>query len=239
MEEGFCLLEDYEKWIALYWTFPVPWAGHTKLDEDAASAAKQSMTIQFQRNLVRQKISVARTKLIDEVSYMELHTFRPGKEIADVLAKIANRCRTDGAGFVYVRFGGPARIRYHSELEHLVETSFIKNGIPCVNIPVDPPDTLPNIEDKGLNSREPKMISPGLIEPYAHFRAWKAADKARKNDRERQVSQIIDFVTILRSNGQTFAEIKTHLNDNNILSTTGKRWTTEGLGKFFKRNGGV
>ena len=242
MEEEYSVLEDCEKWIALYWTLPVPWArdknrpnGHIELSKDADIAAEQSKTIQFQQALVRREVKEAKRQLIDEVPYMEADAFRPGQGIIDALKRIAARCRAEGAGFVYVRFGGPYRVRYHRELESYVESSFIGSGIKCAYIPVDPPENLQNEDDVSHNTRKPKFLSSGVIEPFSHFRAWKAADQARKDERERQIKKISEIFDELRSRGKTFSQVAAQLNSREIYSTTGKLWTADSLRKFVSR----
>ncbi len=42
-----------DRFLGLYWTLPVPWAGFTSLPKDAKAAAAQSRTIAYPRERVR------------------------------------------------------------------------------------------------------------------------------------------------------------------------------------------
>jgi len=240
--ENLPVLEDCEKWIALYWTLPVHWArdkdrpeGHIKLSEDADLAAQQSKTIQYQQNLVRQRVQKAQRQLIGEVPFIDDNDFRPTEAIKPILDGIAARCREEGAGFVYVRFGGPFRIRYHGELEHWVNSRVRRADIRCVAIDVGEERSLAEGSEDEQDTYNPKQVTPGLIDPFAHFRAWKAADQARKDGREHKSSKILGLVAECQSRGQTYAKIAEYLNNQEIYSMTGKLWTTEGLRKFVNR----
>jgi hypothetical protein len=244
MGEELTTLEDCEKWIALYWTFRVPWArnkdrpdGHITLSEDADTAAQESKTIQYQQALVRGKIKEAKRQLIGEVPYIEPDAFRPGDEIKDTLNRIAARCRDEGAGFVYVRFGGPYRVRYHAELEQWVKFTAKRSGIKCTFIEAEGHENGSESDEDEHDTHQPKQHYSGLIDPYAHFRKWKAADRSRKGEHEREqhISRIIDLVSELRGRGETFSKIAADLNVREIYSTTGKHWTAEGLRKFVTR----
>jgi hypothetical protein len=241
--ENLSVLEDCEKWIALYWTLPVPWArdkdrpeGHIKLSEDADRAAQESKTIQYQQNLVRHRVKEAKRHLIGEVPFIDDDAFRPTGKIIPIMDRIAARCRDEGAGFVYVRFGGPFRVRYHAELEQRVEYRVRRVGILCVPIDAVGGGNLAEWGEEEQDTYNPKQVTPGLIDPFAHFRAWKAADKARKHDSEHRASKILEFVAERQDLGQTFSHISEYLNNNEIYSMTGKLWTAEGLRKFVNRN---
>jgi hypothetical protein len=243
--ENLSVLEDCEKWIALYWTLPVPWArdkdrpeGHINLSEDADRAAQESKTIQYQQNLVRHRVKEAKRQLIGEVPFIDGDAFRPTEKIVAILDQIAARCREEGAGFVYVRFGGPFRVRYHAELEHWVKSRVKQADIRCVSIDVSEAaggGRLAEWAEDEQDTYNPKQVTPGLIDPFAHFRAWKAADQARKYDREHRSKKIIALVVEYQSYGQTFAQIAAYLNSQELYTMTGKPWTTEGLRKFVKR----
>lgn len=248
MEEKCYALEDCEKWIALYWTLPVPWArnrerpdGHITLSEDADTAAQQSKTIQYQQALVHHEIKKAKRQLIDEVPYIDRDDFRPSPKIKGVLDSIALRCRDEGAGFVYVRFGGPYRVRYYAELENWVKFTAKRSGIKYHFIDAEGHENHSEPDQDEYDTHQPKQHYSGLIDPYAHFRKWKAADRSRKDEheRERQISKIIGVVTELRGRGETFSKIAASLNAREIYSTTGKRWTAEGLRKFMTRKPGA
>jgi hypothetical protein len=240
--ENLSVLEDCEKWIALYWTLPVPWArdkdrpeGHIKLSEDADRAAQESKTIQYQQNLVRHRVKEAKRQLIGEVPFIDDDAFRPSEQIIPILDGIAVRCRDEGAGFVFVRFGGPFRVRYHSELEQWVKSRVLRADIRCVAIDAKEEGSLTEWGENEQDTYNPRQVTPGLIDPFAHFRAWKAADKARKHDSEHRASKILEFVAERQGLGQTFSHISDYLNNNEIYSMTGKLWTAEGLRKFVNR----
>jgi hypothetical protein len=185
--------------------------------------------------LVRREVEKARRQLIGEVTYIETDAFRPGKEIKDVLNRIAARCRDEGAGFVYVRFGGPYRLRYHAELENWIESTLKMSGIKFHFIEAEGHDNDPESDQDEHNKHQPKQHYSGLIDPFAHFRAWKAAGQNRKDGSEQQIRKIIEVVTELRNRGETFSQVATYLNSQEIYSPTGKIWTPDGLRKFVNR----
>ena len=243
MEEECSALEDCDKWIALYWTLSVPWArnrdrpdGHITLSEDADIAAQQSKTIQYQQALVRRDIKIAKRQLIGEVPYIDRDAFRPSDRIKGVLNRIAERCRAEGAGFVYVRFGGPYRVRYYAELENWVKFTAKRSGIKYHFVEAEGHDNNSESGQDGHETYQPKQHYSGLIDPFAHFRAWKAAGQERKDGSEQQIGKIIELVAELRSRGETFSQVATQLNSREIYSTTGRLWTAEGLRKFVKNN---
>jgi hypothetical protein len=242
MDDEFSALEDCEKWIALYWTLSVSWAknrdrpdGHIELSPDADTAAQESKTIQYQQTLVRREVKKAKRQLIGEVPYIEHDAFRPNDDIKAVLNRIAARCRGEGAGFVYVRFGGPFQRRYHAALEHWVKYTCASFGIKCHIIEAKDHGNRSESDQDEHDIHQPKQHYSGLIDPYAHFRSWDAAYQDRREGREQRISKIIELATQLRSRGENFTQVATHLNSREIYSTTGKRWTADGLRKFVSR----
>ena len=242
MEKECSALEDCEKWIALYWTLSVPWAkdkdgphGHKELSKDANTAAQQSKTIQYQQALVHREIKIAKRQLIGEVPYKDRDAFRPSEEIKDVLDGIALRCRDEGAGFVYVRFGGPYRVRYYAELENWVKFTAKRSGIKCHFIVAEDHENNSESGQDKNDAHQSKQHYSGLIDPFAHFRAWKAAGRDRKSSREQKIRNVIEVVINLRSRGETFSQVATYLNSKEIYSANGKLWTPDGLRKFVSR----
>jgi len=245
MEKECSALEDCEKWIALYWTLSVPWArsrdrpdGHITLSEDADTAAQQSKTIQYQQALVHSRIKIAKRQLIGEVPYIDRDAFRPSEAIKGVLDRIALRCRDEGAGFVYVRFGGRYRVRYYDELENWVKFTAKRSGIKFHFINAKDHHDGSEWDQDEHDTHQPKQQYSGLIDIFAHFRAWKAAGQDRKDGSEQQIGKIIEVVTELRSRGETFSQVAAQLNSEEIYSATGKLWTPDGLRKFVSRNSG-
>lgn len=233
MAEYISTLENCDKWIALYWTLAVPWAGHTELSPDANQAATESKTIQYQQRLVRHWVKPGH--LIDEVTFMERDAFRPSEKIIGVLERIAARCRQEGAGLVYVRFGGQYRVRYHSELENWIKYNLIKAGIPCIHIDAEGEEDPAEWTEDQLNTYNPKQLYPGVIDPFAHFRAWKAAHKVHKSQLPDHIKKVAGIISELRRLKLTLSQIAANLNERNLFSTTGRPWTSESLRKFMKR----
>lgn len=168
---------------------------------------------------------------------MEIDPFRPGKEIGDTLEAIAAKCIKEDAGFVFIRFGGPFRARYHAELESRIRSNFAGARIPCVALYAEGAEDLGDRNKEEFDTRKPKLLYTGLIDPFAHFQAWKAENDARKKGRGASRSQILQAIAVLRSSGFTFEQVADRLNSQNLSSTIGRLWSAESLRKFVKRNG--
>jgi hypothetical protein len=233
MAEYISTLENCDKWIALYWTLAVPWAGHTELSPDADQASTESKTIQYQQRLVRRWAKPGR--LIDEVIFMEKDAFRPSEKIIGVLERIAARCHQEGAGLVYVRFGGQYQVRYHSELENWIKYNLMKAGIPCIPIDAEGAEEPAKWAEDQLDTYNPKQLQPGLMDPFAHFRAWKTAHKVHKSQLPAHIKKVADVISELRNCKVTLSQVATDLNERKLFSTTGRPWTSESLRKFMKR----
>ena len=55
-----------DRFLGLYWTLPVPWAGFTQLPKDVGAAAKLSRTIAYQRERVRRWVAEEGGDLVAE-----------------------------------------------------------------------------------------------------------------------------------------------------------------------------
>ena len=234
--------EDCRKWVALYWTLAVPWAQHTDLPDDVDDAAKKSVTIRYQRDLVRRRMPHIGGSLIREFVFMEPDQFRPGAGVLSKLDEIEQLCLQERAGFLYVKFGGPARVRYHGELEARVSHGFYRKGIPFRGLDVDKADGCePDAgADYGFESRS--MLSMGGLpagakDIYDHFKKWRKAHEDRRRDRDQRVSNLLETAAALRGRGDTLVQIASQLNEQDMRSTTGRDWTAESLRKFLRRTG--
>lgn len=84
------------KFIGVYWTRPVPWAGFITLSCDVETAAMQSRTIRYQREAVMRYVKDVRGVLEREVALLELApdraTTESAAELRQVIAKVSPSC---------------------------------------------------------------------------------------------------------------------------------------------------
>lgn len=92
------------RYIGFYWTLPVPWAGFVSLPRDVDSAAEQSRTIRYQRDLVRRWVRQDGGFLVQEVARMESAPDRTSEAFARELEPLLRTCRGDHAQIVIVNF---------------------------------------------------------------------------------------------------------------------------------------
>ena len=90
--------------VGFYWTLPAPWAGFTTISGNIDNAAKQSRTIRYQREAIRQHVKEEGNHLIHEEVFLEIEPDRGSDLILTPLEKIEKICRINDAVLLFVDF---------------------------------------------------------------------------------------------------------------------------------------
>ena len=62
---------DTRKYVAFYWTLPIPSVGFLRLSDDPDIAVTQSKTIRYQREIIKEWAAEERGVLVGEITFLE------------------------------------------------------------------------------------------------------------------------------------------------------------------------
>ena len=199
------------KAVGFYWTLPVPWAGFNDLSPDIEIAAQQSRTIAYQRAVIRRYVSEHKLELVHEETFLEMKPDRGSEQIEDPLEKAARVCRQHNAMLLWVEFHETQGWRNHGQMQEWLDRAEIENT------PVAPDRVI-------LNGRE--------FDPHAHFSDWRKRQREWERAKSEREEKARNRATQLRADGIKNPAIARMLNEEGVLSPTGKRWTADGVRKF-------
>lgn len=199
-----------QRFIGIYWTRPVPWAGFAELSPDIDVAVTQSRTIRYQRDVIRRYVKEVGGELEREVALLELAPDRATPESALALERIVATASSE-AMFLSVEFSAERGWRPHP---------FIRDGLPSHRTLGLPPDPIP--------------IDGKLFDPAAHFAEWRAAEKDHVQSKPAHRNAILKALE--PHSNSTYQQLAADLNSNNLLTHGGKDWTADNLRKFLGVN---
>lgn len=205
-----------QKAVGFYWTLPVPWAGFQELPEDVDAAAGISQTIAFQRALTRRYAKENGMELVHETALLELRPDGGSKEIDGPLKAVAKICREQDAVMLYTDFAEIKQWRGNQPMMAAVHELGIKAEPVAVS-------------SVFLDGRE--------FHPHRHFADWRERQTAWTEGKSARVAAARARALELKAAGMRNPDIAHKLNDEDLRSATGKRWTADSLRKTLAADG--
>lgn len=206
------------RFVGLYWTLPVTWAGFTTLDRDGLdvdAAAMASRTIRYQREVIRRWVAEEKGELIGEVAFMDTRTDRATEAVRDVLERRVPTEARRGASLVAVEFSNDHNWRPNPFLWRAARTL----GMRLERLPPDP-----------------ILIGGKLFHPARHFAEW------RKRDRSVMTRLRLEAYAGLRTSlsevpdGEgRWRQVADALNGRGTRTVRGGTWTAENVRKLAGR----
>ena len=201
------------RYVGLYWTLPVPWAGFTSLPKDPEAAAKASRTIAYQRERIRRWIKEEGGQLAHEEVFLELASDRGSEHILPTVDRLLTRCRAEKAKLVLVEFWDAYGWRRHGPLAQRLE------------------------EDEGLCillDPVPLTSDTGHLDPVQHFRAWREVEWAHAAAKAERKAELAEAIAERQEAHLSMRKLSQALNADGLVTHTGKPWTADNLRKFLK-----
>lgn len=210
--------DDRPQFVGFYWTYPVKWAGFTKLSPDADEAARQSRTIRYQRELAQRYVREKRGVLVDEVVFLESEKYYGTPDVIDPLTRRAEKhCGPNGgkATLLWVNFAQSNGWRPHSHLQQCLYKLDLRNEA------LDP-----------INW----MIDGEVFNPTKHFREWHGIDRASPAWRQENIDLALAAALdrIPEGYGRN-PEVAKYLNDLGVRTKTGRPWTADNVKQAIKK----
>lgn len=201
------------RYVGLYWTLPVPWAGFTSLPQDPEAAAQASRTIAYQRERVRRWVKEEGGHLVHEEVFLELAPDRGSEHIWPIVEKLLKRCKAENAKLILVEFWDAFGWRRHGPLVQRLEA----NADLCVLL--DP---------------APLASAEGHFDPVEHFRTWRAVEGAHAAGKAERRAELAEAIAEKQAAHPSLKELAQALNGDGLTTPTGKPWSAENLRKFLK-----
>ena len=206
-----------KRYIGVYWTLPVNWAGFRDLPQDVDAAAAASRTIRYQRERVRRWVCEQDGTLLGEVAFMDTRTDRATDAVRDVLHRALPAYAGHGATLIAVRF---------DESHFWRRNRFLYDAAQELGLEVIPLSPYP------LN------ISGQMFDPAQHFTAWREEDgraMARlRQDAHEGLQAALAEVPDGNGRWQTIAGL---LNERGIRTIQGGTWIADNVRKLTQRLG--
>jgi len=167
----------------------------------------------MQRTAIHRCVKENGWELIHEQAYVELQPDRVLPESEAELLMLNQRASEADALVLYVDFSREIGWRRHIWLQALAAKH----------------------EDRFLNVQ---LYSEDRERFKSHFSKWRNDYKDWLVSRDDRQEKAVSRIKEMQAEGLSWAKIAQQLNDEDILSLTGKPWTSEGLRKYYKRNAG-
>ncbi|MCT2539976.1 recombinase family protein [Sedimentimonas flavescens] len=202
------------KAVGFYWTLPVPWVGFTQLPKDVDDAANSSLTIRYQRDLIRRYAKDHRLVLVHEAAYLEIEPDRGSEHVRDALRKVGQVCHAHHAVLLIVDFSEVQGWRSHHSLLDWARSGGV---------------------DVRLIYPDPITMEGKSFDPHQHFSDWRQRQQEWSDGKAGRAEASRAEATRLRGAGLSFVAISKHLNANGLPSLTGKPWTPDNLRKLLSK----
>jgi hypothetical protein len=199
--------------VGFYWTLPVPWAGFTGLSNDIDKAAKESLTIRYQRDLIRSYAREEGYLLVHEEVFLEIEPDRGSDSILAALEKVKRICQAKDAVLLNVDFMQVARWRDHGPMARWLHRA--------------------NIEMLSIYPRE-ILMEDKFFYPHVHFRAWRERQKEWTDKKQERKDKARERAKELLEQGESYPKIADTLNKEKLLSPTGRRWVADNVRSLMK-----
>jgi Recombinase len=204
-------MSDSGKAVGFYWTLPVPWVGFTQLPKDVNEAAGSSLTIRYQRDLIRRYAKDHRLVLVHEAAYLEIEPDRGSEHVRDALHKVLKICLEHDAVLLIVDFSEVQGWRSHGPLQDWARSGRV---------------------DFRLIYPDPVVMEGNSFDPHRHFLEWRQRQQEWSDGKAARAEACRIEAGRLREEGESYAAIAKSLNDQGMKSLTGKPWTSDNLRKF-------
>lgn len=193
--------------IGFYWTLPVPRVRFTRLPRNIDEAAQGSRTVAMQRDVIRRWAKNERYDLVHEEVYVELSPDRGRPEIIETLKTLTHFARTQDAEILYVDFGREIGWRSHHFLR-----GFVGESVSLF--------------------REIALSEDEKEDFRAHFTSWRDEQRRWSNSKDERAAVARQRAAELRQSKLSYTSIAARMNDEKILSLTGRAWTGDNVRKL-------
>lgn len=204
-------------YVGFYWTLPIPSFGFTSLSDDPEIASRQSKTIAYQREVIRNYVADEGGSLIGEISFLEVAPDRVSISVKHYIKKSATLCQQQNATLLFVDFRVAFGWRPHGHMVSAIETAEVPN------IPVWPPHNAVIIDGRPFH-------------PAEHFKDHRTQQEvAAIERRDIAIKSLASEAAQFTSRGR-YAVIAKRLNAEGIKTFQGGRpWTPDNVKKALAR----
>ncbi len=205
------------RYVGVYWTLPVNWAGFRDLPPDVDAAAAASRTIRYQRERVRGWVREHRGELLGEVAFMDTRTDRATDAVRDVLRRAAPAYAGMGATLLAVQFHEIHQWRRNPFLYEAAE----ELGLEVIGL-----------------SPNPLTIDGQVFDPARHFTSWRKEDDSAMARLRLHAHEGLQaaLAEVPDGNGRWQA-IAGLLNGRGVRTIRGGPWTATNIRKLAGRLG--
>jgi hypothetical protein len=204
----------HNAYVGFYWTLPVNWAGFRRLPANVDDAAAASLTIRYQREVVRRYVVEDRGTLLDEIGFIDV---QPDRATDMVQAELRTKAATYAgrATLLYVRF---------EEIDHWRRNAYLLEAARELGLEVLP---LPP---------DPVSIDGETFNPILHFKQWRERDESTKTRLKLEAGHELRLALakVPEGNGR-WQVIAERLNNAGTWTSSGGRWTAENVRKHASR----
>ena len=203
------------RYVGVYWTLPVNWAGFRDLLPDVDAAAAASRTIRCER--VRGWVREHGGELLGEVAFMDTRTDRATDAVRDVLRRAAPAYAGMGATLLAVQFHESHHWRHNPFLHEAAQ----ELGLQVIGL-----------------SPDPITIGAKVFDPARHFAAWRKQDGSAMARLRLEAHEGLQaaLAEVPDGNGRWQA-IAGLLNGRGVRTIRGSRWTATNVRKLAGRLG--
>ena len=203
------------RYIGLYWTLPVNWAGFRDLPTNVEAAGQASRTIRYQRECARRYINENHGILVDEIAFMDIRPDRATDTVRDVLRQRLPAYAGMDVALLAVAFDEVHQWRHNPFLMEAAQ----ELGRELVTLPPTP-----------------IVIDGRSFDPARHFSAWRKADSQAMTRLRLEAYEGLNaaLVEIPEQEGR-WRLIAQELNGRGTRTIRGGQWTPENVRKLAGR----
>lgn len=200
-------------YVGFYWTRPAPRVGFLDIPADVDAAAAASLTIRYQRDLVRRWVQTEKGHLIAEFAALDVAPDRDTDAITDDVRRATDHAVEHNATLVVVDFLAKANWRRQRPMQRQLEAA--------------------SVEVHRLYP-DPIYIEGKRFDPIEHFRAWQAFYVAAAASKSEAKAAITAHIYECGPADATWPEMAAWLNAEGYRTLNGKEWTDDNVRKFLK-----
>ena len=205
-----------DAYVGFYWTFPVNWNGFRSLPIDVKSAAAASRTIRYQMERARRYVGENDGRLVEEIVFMDARPDRATEFVREPLDRARRSCVAHRGILLYVEFDRDKFWRHNLPLRNCLRDWGESRAVPL------PPD--------------PLIIDGKLFNPGEHFQEWRDRDREAMANLDRRARDgLVAAVSEIPEKRGRYRQIADVLNEREIRTFNGGRWTPENVRKALRR----
>jgi hypothetical protein len=200
------------RFVGVYWTNPVPWAGFTSLPSDVDAAAAKSRTVRYQRDIIQRYVAEERGALVDEMVFLETQPDRwtAQPRVRRAVERAVRACEQHRAQLLFIDFKEARGWRPHS---------FISEAVQRLEIPHL---ALPPLRDVVLSDGKP-------YDPVEHFRKWRQRYRRTAERHARALEGLRTAAREIPAQRGRYRLIAETLNRAACRTKTGRRWEPDNV----------